>query len=110
MARPQFSQIPNCPSSWRRNADEALIDEIAQYGPVVALGRPGEKHVPFGAQRHYEAHETWQEWRDAGIFPEREHPAGGGLEGPRVLAAPARDFLQLAEPLRIAEHAYNPAD
>jgi hypothetical protein len=46
--------------SFRRNADEAMIDEIAQYGPVVALGVPGEKKVPFGAQRHYAAHDDWK--------------------------------------------------
>ncbi len=46
--------------SFRRNADEMLIDEIAQYGPVVALGRPGEQGIPFGAMRHYATHDTWQ--------------------------------------------------
>ena len=46
--------------SFRRNVDEALIDEAAQYGPVVALGRPGEARAPFGALRHYSAHEDWQ--------------------------------------------------
>lgn len=46
--------------SFRTNADEALIDEIAQYGPVVALGMPGEKTIPFGAMRHYATHEDWQ--------------------------------------------------
>jgi hypothetical protein len=46
--------------SFRRNADEALIDEIAQYGPVVALGMPGEQRVPFGALRHYSSHADWQ--------------------------------------------------
>jgi hypothetical protein len=46
--------------SFRRNIDEALIDEIAQYGPVVALGMPGETRVPFGAMRYYSKHEDWQ--------------------------------------------------
>jgi len=46
--------------SFRRNADEALIDEMAQYGPVVALGQPGEKKAPFGAMRYYATHEDWQ--------------------------------------------------
>jgi hypothetical protein len=46
--------------SFRRNADEMLIDEIAQFGPVVALGQPGEKLVPFGAARYYSAHGAWQ--------------------------------------------------
>jgi hypothetical protein len=47
--------------SFRMNADEALIDEVAQYGPVVALGMPGDKKVPFGAQRYYSSHDDWQE-------------------------------------------------
>ncbi len=47
--------------SFRRNADEMFIDEIAQYGPVVALGMPGEKGVPFGASRYYANHEDWQQ-------------------------------------------------
>lgn len=46
--------------SFRRNADEMLIDEMAQYGPVVALGQPGEKRVPFGAARYYAEHADWQ--------------------------------------------------
>jgi hypothetical protein len=46
--------------SFRRNADEAMIDEIAQYGPVVALGMPGETNIPFGAMRYYSKHEDWQ--------------------------------------------------
>lgn len=46
--------------SFRRNVDEALVDEIAQYGPVVALGQPGEKRAPFGAMRLYSTHEQWQ--------------------------------------------------
>jgi len=47
--------------SFRRNADEAMIDEIAQHGPVVALGVPGEKKVPFGARRYYSSHDDWQQ-------------------------------------------------
>jgi hypothetical protein len=46
--------------SFRSNADQALIDEVAQYGPVVALGRPGETKIPFGALRHYATDEEWQ--------------------------------------------------
>src|SRR5262249_50093338 len=47
--------------SFRRNVDELLIDEFAQYGPVIALGRPGESRVPFGAARRYATHEEWQD-------------------------------------------------
>lgn len=47
--------------SFRRHLDEALVDEIAIHGPVVALGRPGEAASPFGAQRHYASHADWQD-------------------------------------------------
>ena len=46
--------------SFRRNVDEAMVDEIAQFGPVVALGRVGEMRAPFGAARHYSSQEDWQ--------------------------------------------------
>ncbi len=46
--------------AFRRNVDEAMVDEIFQFGAVVALGRPGDKRVPFGALRHYSADEDWQ--------------------------------------------------
>ncbi len=46
--------------SFRRNVDETMIDEIAQYGPVVALGMPGETNIPFGASRYYSSHDDWQ--------------------------------------------------
>ncbi|WP_291206304.1 hypothetical protein [Hyphomonas sp.] len=46
--------------SFRRNADEMLVDEFAWYGPVIALGQPGESHTPFGADRRYVDHDTWQ--------------------------------------------------
>jgi len=46
--------------AFRRNLDEALVDEVARYGPVVALGRPGETSAPFGAARYYATHDDWQ--------------------------------------------------
>jgi hypothetical protein len=61
--RPQWQ----LPSRWfdlwafRRNADEALVDEVAKFGPVVALGRPGEAARPFGALRHYSSDEAWKD-------------------------------------------------
>jgi hypothetical protein len=47
--------------SFRQSLDEALVDELAQFGPVVALGRPGDTRTPFGAQRHYSADADWQQ-------------------------------------------------
>ncbi len=47
--------------SFRRNVDEMMIDEFAQLGPVIALGKPGEISAKFGAQRRYASHDDWQE-------------------------------------------------
>jgi hypothetical protein len=46
--------------SFRRNADEILIDEFARDGAVIALGQPGERRTPFGAARRYVDHDAWQ--------------------------------------------------
>ena len=46
--------------SFRRNLDETLVDEVARYGRVVALGRPGETRIPFGSERYYSTHDDWQ--------------------------------------------------
>ncbi len=46
--------------SFRRNLDETLVDEVGRYGPVVALGRPGQSKAGFGAARHFARHEDWQ--------------------------------------------------
>lgn len=46
--------------SFRRNVDEAMVGELQQYGPVVALGQPGETRAPFGAVRYYATHDDWQ--------------------------------------------------
>lgn len=41
--------------------DHKLIEEFSYYGPVVALGKPGEEALPYGAARLYVAHADWQE-------------------------------------------------
>lgn len=46
--------------SFRRNLDETLVDEVARYGRVLALGRPGETTIPFGSERYYSTHDDWQ--------------------------------------------------
>jgi len=60
--RPHWNLFARWMDLWafRRNVDEAMIDEIAQFGPVVALGRPGDERTPFGALRHYSSDEDWQ--------------------------------------------------
>ena len=46
--------------SFRRNVDELLIDEFAQFGPVIAIGNPRDKSVKFGAQRRFATDDTWR--------------------------------------------------
>lgn len=46
--------------SFRRNLDEALVDEVDRYGAVVALARPGEVDALFGAARHRSEHDNWR--------------------------------------------------
>jgi hypothetical protein len=44
----------------QRRLDHMLVEEFARFGPVVALGRPGQRIRPFGAARVYVAHDDWQ--------------------------------------------------
>ena len=37
-----------------------MIELFSRYGPALALGNPGEKHLPFGAARVYCMHECWK--------------------------------------------------
>lgn len=44
----------------RRRLDHVLVEEFSRFGPVVALGRPGQRMLPFGAARIYVQHDGWQ--------------------------------------------------
>jgi hypothetical protein len=44
----------------QRRLDHLLVEEFARFGPIVALGRPGQRIRPFGAARVYVGHENWQ--------------------------------------------------
>lgn len=44
----------------RANLDRVLLDEGTPYGPVVALGKPGDTFPPYGAARGYFSLEHWQ--------------------------------------------------
>jgi hypothetical protein len=44
----------------RRRLDHVLVEEFSRFGPVVALGRPGQRTLPFGAARIYVQHDNWQ--------------------------------------------------
>jgi hypothetical protein len=43
-----------------RRLDHFLIELFSRYGPALALGNPGEKHLPFGAARVYCTHNCWK--------------------------------------------------
>jgi hypothetical protein len=44
----------------RRRLDHILVEDFSRFGPVVALGRPGERMRPFGAARVYLEDRGWQ--------------------------------------------------
>jgi hypothetical protein len=44
----------------RRRLDHVLVEEFSRFGPVVALGLPGQRAMPFGAARIYVRHEDWR--------------------------------------------------
>src|SRR5262249_43924648 len=41
--------------------DELLVLECSQYGPVVAIGRPGERVRTFGVSRSFARDQDWKE-------------------------------------------------
>jgi hypothetical protein len=49
-------------SPWGSNKtfEELIVEYMANYGPVLAIGRPGEKLPPLGAAREYIDHDSWQ--------------------------------------------------
>jgi hypothetical protein len=50
--------------SWFRSADtfeEVLADRLWTFGPVVAIGQPGEPIPRAGAARDYVTHDAWQQ-------------------------------------------------
>jgi len=49
---PLFRQFPTF--------EETLTDHLWEFGPVVAIGRPGEPVPLLGAAREYVANEAWQ--------------------------------------------------
>jgi hypothetical protein len=52
------------PSDHYRGAwtfEEAVENTFRHYGPVIAIGRPGEKLPPAGAAREYVSNEKWQD-------------------------------------------------
>jgi len=44
----------------RRRLDHELVERFSIFGPVVAVGRPGETELPFGAARVYVPDADWQ--------------------------------------------------
>ncbi len=62
LRRPWHDFIGNLLDLWayRRNVDELLADEAAQYGELIALGSPGEEPQKLGARRGYASMQDWQ--------------------------------------------------
>ncbi len=47
--------------SGKKRLDHIVLEEGFTYGPVVALGRPGDPFPPYGAARGYFEHADWQQ-------------------------------------------------
>jgi hypothetical protein len=47
--------------SGKKRLDHIVLEEGFAYGPVVALGRPGDPFPPYGAARGYFEHADWQQ-------------------------------------------------
>lgn len=45
----------------RENLDHMLLEEATPYGPLVALGNPGDPFPPYGAARGYFKHKDWKQ-------------------------------------------------
>lgn len=45
----------------KRELDHILVEEFSWSGPIVAIGRPGEKELPFGAARTFLSNDVWQQ-------------------------------------------------
>ncbi|MEJ8852761.1 hypothetical protein [Variovorax rhizosphaerae] len=45
----------------RRTLDEIVLDAGSPFGPVIAIGKPGEDAPPLGAARLYSQEEQWRE-------------------------------------------------
>lgn len=43
-----------------RRLDHALVERFGNLAPIVAIGKPGEKDLPFGASRLYVKDSDWQ--------------------------------------------------
>jgi hypothetical protein len=41
--------------------EEVVVDHLWRYGPVVAIGKPGDELPPLGAARDYVPDESWQQ-------------------------------------------------
>ncbi len=89
--------------------DHLLIEEFVNYGPVVAIGRPGEATPPFGAWRTYVDNTDAERWKievaeltsrasavilvvddTVGVSWEIEHLASGGHIPKTIFLAPPR--------------------
>lgn len=88
----------------RRRLDHILVEDYSAHGPVVAIGRPGDADLPFGAARLYVPDDQWQDavkrLADAAahIVIVADETAGVQWEVETLLAHHRRKTLFLASP------------
>jgi hypothetical protein len=88
-----------------RRLDHALVERFSNIAPVVAIGKPGEKNLPFGAARRYIPDDEWQNvvqdiaTRARGIVIIADDSPGVEWETRRMLQEPfVRKSIFLASP------------
>jgi hypothetical protein len=82
--------------------EEALVKVLAEFGPVVAIGRPGERVPPVGASREWVSHDQWR--ARVGELLGKCHRVVmvlGEVKGEDGLAWEARQLFSLDNPEKI---------
>lgn len=59
IAQPPLGAIVMGASS-HNTSEQAMVASLGRLGPVIAIGRPGERLPPSGAARFYSADDTWR--------------------------------------------------
>ena len=88
-----------------RRLDHALVERFGNLAPIVAIGKPGEKNLPFGAARRYVPDDEWRDVvediaaRARGIVIIADDSPGVEWETWRMLQEPfVRKSIFLASP------------
>lgn len=115
--------------SWFRSADtfeEVLADRLWSFGPVIAIGQPGEPIPRAGAARDYVSHDAWQQrvhalaadaamiviiaGRTAGIVWELEHASRAGVLAKVVLVIPPVETVEAEARLSLLRRTVGDAE